>query len=168
MLRWLCINAVVALFSYFGFRANVWKVHIFNGNSEGTINSQGAVFLSSSHNESSRGQNSPNEGGVGCEKAVWGLEGGGWLWFWGHKRRVQLYWTCGRLGFGDSEKCSLLPKKKRKEKKKSLWANSVRDVCRLFQVKSNRAGSEYSQAKWLQVQLHITSRMTVSIVQYSI
>lgn len=165
MLRWLCINAVVALFSYFGFRANVWKVHIFNGNSEGTINSQGAVFLSSSHNESSRGQNSPSEGGVGCEKAVWGLEGGGWLWFWRHKRRVQLYWTCSRLG-----KATLrsVPQPVLPAQKTSLWANSVRDVCRLFHLKYNRAGSEYSQAKWLQVQLHITSRMTVSIVQYSI
>lgn len=74
------------------------KVHIFNGNSEGPINSQGAVFLSSSYNESSRGQNSSSEGGVSCKKAVWGLEGGGWLWFWGHKRRVQLHWTCSHLG----------------------------------------------------------------------
>lgn len=157
MLWWLCINAVVALFSYFGFRANVWKVHIFNGNSEGTINSQGAVFLSSSHNESSRGQNSPSEGGVGCEKAVWGLivvfgdirEGcncTGHVTVW-EKRPWEVF----------SSLCSLL-------KKTNLWANGVRDVCRLFQVKSNRAGSEYSQAKWLQVQLHITSRMTVSIV----
>ena len=77
MLRWLCINAAVALFSYLGFRANVWKVHIFNGNSEGTINSQGAVFLSASHNESSRGQNSPSEGGVGCEKSSVGVGGRG-------------------------------------------------------------------------------------------
>lgn len=53
-------------------------------------------------------------------------------------------------------------------KSKSLWANSVRNVCRLFQVKSNQVKSEYSQAIWLQVQLHITSHMTVSIVQYSI
>lgn len=98
VLRWLCINAVVALFSYLGFRANVWKVHIFNGSSEGTINSQGAVFLSFWHNESSRGLNSLGEGGVGCENSVWGLEGGGWLWFWGHKRRVQLRWTSSRLG----------------------------------------------------------------------
>ena len=77
MLRWLCINAAVALFSYLGFRANVWKVHIFNGNSEGTINSQGAVFLSPSHNESSRGQTSPSEGGVGCEKSSVGVGGRG-------------------------------------------------------------------------------------------
>lgn len=49
------------------------KVCIFNGNSEGPINSQGAVFLSSSYNESSRGRNNPGKGGVSCEKAVWGL-----------------------------------------------------------------------------------------------
>lgn len=104
VLWWVCINAVVALFSYFGFRANVWKVHIFNGNSKIIVNSQGAVFLSSSYNESSRGRNSPREGGVGCEKAVWRLEGGGWLWFWGHKRRVQLCWTCSHLGKATARK----------------------------------------------------------------
>lgn len=48
------------------------KVHIFNGNSEGPINSQGAVFLSSSYNESSRGQNSSSEGGVSRKQC------GGW------------------------------------------------------------------------------------------
>lgn len=82
------------------------KVHIFNGNSERLINSQRAVFLSSLYNESSRRQISSSEGGVSCKKAVWGLEGGGWLWFWGHKRRVQLQWTCSHLGKSNSEKCS--------------------------------------------------------------
>lgn len=93
VLWWVCINAAVALFSYSGFRANVRKVHIFNGNSKIILKSQGAVFLSSSYNESSGGRNSPREGGVGCEKAV---EGGGGLWFWGHKRWVQLCWTCSQ------------------------------------------------------------------------
>lgn len=124
VLWWVCINAVVALFSYFGFRANVWKVHIFNGNSKIIVNSRVAVFLSSSYNESSRGRNSPREGGVGCEKAVWGLEGGGWLWFWGHKRRVQLCWTCSHLGKATARKV-LLPLLT--AQKTSLWANIVQD-----------------------------------------
>lgn len=49
------------------------KVCIFKGNSAGPIDSHGAVFLSTSYNESSPGQKSPNEGGVSCETQC-----GGW------------------------------------------------------------------------------------------
>lgn len=54
------------------------KVDIFNGNSGAPINSQGTVFLPSSCNESSRGQNRPRRGwgGVGCKKAS--VRVGGW------------------------------------------------------------------------------------------
>lgn len=127
MLRWLCIKAVAALFSYFGFRANVWKVHIFNGNADGTMNSQSAVFLSLSHNESSRGKkNVFSEGGVGSEKEVWVFVVFGVI-------REGCKCTVHGRPFGKSvyENCSpaCAP---RFPKNKPASKNAVPDACRLF------------------------------------
>lgn len=143
------------------------KACVFNGSSKGAINSQHAVFLSCSYNESSRGQTSHSEGGATYEKAVWGLIVGLGL-FWargGHKRKVQLPWTFGKKQLRRVPRPVLTAEKKLEP----LSNECALNVCGLFpsEMQPSRVWIFLGQNRF-QVQLHITSRMTVSIVQCSI
>lgn len=52
----LCKRCGCSVFFLLCFQSECLKVHIFNGNSEGIINSQGAVFLSSTPNKVPEGR----------------------------------------------------------------------------------------------------------------
>lgn len=143
MLRWLYINTVAALFSYSGFRANVWKSSYFQWQLIGAHKFTVLYFYPLHIMKVPEDKTVPARVGWVVESSV-GV-GGRWLIvvFGDIKEGCN---CTGHVAVWEKQLWEVFPglylllKKKKNLSLNTIWANSLQDACLLFQVKSNRVG----------------------------